>query len=291
MLAHIYYAVTTPSHAFLRYFPYTTSWYRDRKRDAAWKAVDDVLAPHVLDVLLSDDGGDSVGALRSLLEHQPRFRESIESLTADVRVLILAGFETTAHGLAIAMSLLASHPKLAHEIAIEGRAVWDDLHRSGASNLELADALERAPAARHFFLETIRLYPLVHTLAGRCLEDITVQTALGQEYCLAKGTKILFANMVLNRQCENGHVFDPSRWNNPELPFFNTFNTGSHVCPGKPLALLEAHVCLLLVATRFAFSHTSTHDANLEFCNSVVLKPHNLNLTVLERPEGGSLVA
>lgn len=193
----------------------------------------------------------------------------MESLAAEVPVFVLAGFETTAHGLSFAFGLLALHPELADRIAQEGRAVWDklvvDSHDDDVATELIRQALEQAPTARRFFLEMlrVRLYPLVPTLPGKCLQDVTVTTSQGEVYGLPQGTQVLFSNFVLNRQ-QAGEALNPSLWERPpeEQPFTNTFNTGAHICPGKALSLLEARVFLLMAAIQFESVIPREHKEN-----------------------------
>jgi len=86
---------------------------------------------------------------------------------------------------------------------------------------------------------------------------------------------VLFTNFVLIRQ-QAGEALNPSLWEAPpeEQPFTNTFNTGAHVCPGKALSLLEAHVFLLMAATQFEFIIPPEHKENpMDFMDHIMLKP------------------
>jgi cytochrome P450 len=214
----------------------------------------------------------------------------MESLAAEVPVFVLAGFETTAHGLSFAFGLLALHPELADQIAQEGRAVEDKLvvDDDDVATELIRQALEQAPTARRFFLEMlrVRLYPLVPTLPGKCLQDVTVTTSQGEVYGLPQGTQVLFTNFVLNRQ-QAGEALTSSLWERPpeEQPFTNTFNTGAHICPGKALSLLEARVFLLMAAIQFEFIIPREHKENpMDFMDHIMLKPkEGMPLLIRER--------
>lgn len=295
MLETVFQCSTNPLYFVLRYLPWTSCYAMDHKRDAAWKAMDCVMQEEVDKVLREIDHTAMTttlnsrkpgAALVSLLTKEPKFRAGgMESLVADIRVFLLAGFETTAHGLSFAFGLLALHPELAEKIANEGRAIWNKLQSDDAA--EIQQALDQAPTARLFFLETIRLYPLVPTLPGECLENVIVHSSQGEVYGLPKGTKVLFTNMVLNRQ-QGGTEVNPSLWDAPpeQQPFMNTFNTGAHVCPGKALSLLEAHVFFFMAATQFEFVLPSQQNKEqaMEFLDNVMLKPkEGMPLLIRER--------
>lgn len=286
MLEVVFHCAMNPFHFVLRYLPWTKCYAMDRRRDAAWKAVDDIIRPELNQIIQEIDSQPTPkldrmpgSAMASLLSTEPRFRAGgMDSLLADARVFVLAGFETTAHGLSFAFGLLATHPEIANQIAKEGMAVWDLLESDSAD--EIQDALDQAPTARLFFAECIRLYPLVPTLPGAVLEDVTVTTRQGDVYGLPQGTQVLFTNMVLNRQ-EGGDKVNLNRPPEQEQFFNNSFNTGTHVCPGKALSLLEAHIFLLMAAAKFEFFLPPSPDDNdeaetknhMDFMDHVLLKP------------------
>lgn len=301
MLEMAFHCAMKPLHFVLRYLPFTKDYEMVRKRNAAWKAIDDVMEDEIQQVLREMNGEETTmktssprqpgSALVSMLAKEPRFRAGgMESLAAEVPVFVLAGFETTAHGLSFAFGLLALHPELADRIAQEGRAVWDklvvDSHDDDVATELIRQALEQAPTARRFFLETLRLYPLVPTLPGKCLQDVTVTTSQGEVYGLPQGTQVLFTNFVLNRQ-QAGEALTSSLWERPpeEQPFTNTFNTGAHVCPGKALSLLEARVFLLMAAIQFEFIIPREHKENpMDFMDHIMLKPkEGMPLLIRER--------
>jgi cytochrome P450 len=281
MLMH---CAMTPYHAFMRYIPGTSCWNMDRRRDAAWKALDDTVADEVRSVLNELDQPPLTAeqdlrvqrrspgaALPSLCRNETNYSSvGLAALVAEVRVLLLAGFETTAHGLSFAFGHLALHPDIADQIASEGRAMWDTLTNENASSKEIQQALDEAPTAKYLFLETVRLYPLAPTLAGMVKEDLTVTTGSGSCYRLEKKTKVLFMNQVLNRECTDKFTLD--HWKHEPYPFLNTFNTGVHVCPGKNLSLFEAHVFLLMAVTQFTFEHPSA-DKAMESTGHILLQP------------------
>mmetsp|Transcript_7385 Transcript_7385/g.13596 ORF Transcript_7385/g.13596 Transcript_7385/m.13596 type:complete len:209 (-) Transcript_7385:457-1083(-) len=134
MLEMTFHCAMKPLHFVLRYLPFTKDYKMVRKRNA----IEDVMEDEIQQVLREMDGEETTmktssprqpgSALVSMLAKEPRFRAGgMESLAAEVRVFVLAGFETTAHGLSFAFGLLALHPELADQIAQEGRAVWDKL--------------------------------------------------------------------------------------------------------------------------------------------------------------------
>ena len=296
MLETVFECALNPLYFLLRHIPFTECYKMDRKRDSAWGSIDSVVRDEVNTIMNEVDENihtsqrKSGAALVSLLKNEPRFRSGgIEALLADIRVFVLAGFETTSHGLSFAFFLLAMYPEVADKIAHEGETVWDKLHSE--DTIQIQQALDEAPTAKFLFQEAVRLYPLVPTLPGQCLEDVLVTTSKGENYSLPKGTRLLFANIVMNRQ-EGGESLNTSQWDiSPDKqPFMNTFNRGVHICPGKPLSLLEAHVFLIVAATKFQFvlppsehSNNNPSDPMDVMCRAVLTPKDGMPLLIRER--------
>lgn len=77
-----------------------------------------------------------------------------------------------------------------------------------------------------------------------------------------------------------------NRWNSTsiqEQPFMNTFNNGPHACPGKPLSLLEGHIFLLQVASRFQFSFPPGGADRVEYDEQLLLRPKDAMPLVVTR--------
>ena len=174
--------------------------------------------------------------MASLIENEPRFRQGgTETMLAEARVFVQAGFETTAHSLAFAMGMLAERPDLADEIAKQGNAYFTT-KESYYSTDNMKVAIDQDTLVNNFFHEALRLYPLAPALGGECTNDIDIVTKSGDKYCLPKGTSIVFLNYTLQRLVPDPDEIKPERWNaSPkDKPFLHTFQSGAHACPGKP---------------------------------------------------------
>lgn len=296
MISYVLHVLLTPLHFILRYLPFGRCREMQHKKAKAWKALDAVIVDEILLMLREHRGLCDVhpdrkpgSALASLFCNEPRFYESgIDSLVADVRVFMLAGFETTAHGLGFAFGLLAEHPDIGNRIAQEARLASivcsdDDYFLSPEM---LRQALDKTPTARNLFLEAVRLFPLLPTLGGLCTDDINVTTSTNETYGLPKGTNVAFFNVALQRHAKfakgnNPHRVEPDRWkveyddesSLSSQPFLSVFNLGAHACPGKPLSLLEAHVMILMAATRFEFRFADQETKHVDYTQRVFLRP------------------
>ena len=151
--------------------------------------------------------------------------------------LFLAGHDTTAASLALALYELSHRPDLQDRIAAE-------LGAGGGS-----ECLENC------LKEALRLYPAVHLVARTALEDVTLGS-----YQILQGEEVVLPLVVMQRKPElfaRPDDFEPERWTRPEtlatchryahLPF----SAGPRVCTGQALARAELRAITGAVLTRF----------------------------------------
>ena len=232
-------------------------------------------------------------AIASLIAKEPKFRiGGKEVILAEVRNLVVAGFDATAHSLAFAMGMMAERPDLADQMAKQGMDNFYNLPQSEPVNFEtielLKKALYKSVLVKNFFMEALRLYPIAPTLRGECASNIDIFTKDGTHYTLPKGTLTLFLNMQLQRQeILNPNEMFPERWDVPitEQPFLRTLQNGPLRCPGKPLSLLEGHAFLLLIASKFRFEFPAD-VTQVQFEDNGLLRPRDsMPLLVKRRHE------
>jgi cytochrome P450 len=139
-------------------------------------------------------------------------------------------------------------------------------------------------------MEALRLYPLAPALAGECTDDIILHYN-GAKYGLPKGTQCQFLNFVMQRHpdfckgTKGPDEIEPDRWDTTSVenqPFLHTFNNGPHSCPGKPLSLLEGHIFLLQVASRFRFTFPEGIDRVL-YDEQMLLRPKDAMPLIVSR--------
>jgi len=294
MIESLFFLLTNPLYPIARYVPGTAS-YKIRKRLKRSQVIIDRVVASEIDLLLEEyHGTTSVhpdrapgSVIASLISNEPRFRRGgTTSMLAEARVFVQAGFETTAHSLAFAMGMLAERPDLADEIARQGREMFASEAEGGSyyDNLQLVKEAVGGGGGhcgkRHialvgnFFYEALRKYPLAPSLGGECTNDIDIVTRDGTQYTLPRGTFIAFLNYTLQRKVPEPEEIRPERWDaSPEdQPFLHTFQNGPHMCPGKPLSLLEGRVFLLLAAMQFEFAFPEG-VSRVEYKDELLLRP------------------
>mmetsp|Transcript_16920 Transcript_16920/g.25394 ORF Transcript_16920/g.25394 Transcript_16920/m.25394 type:complete len:543 (-) Transcript_16920:103-1731(-) len=281
-----------PFYNVQKYFPGTKASKLEQGKLRAHEIIDSVVAPEIKRLLDEHAGkvpmhpGRKPGSvIATLLEQEPRFVEGgVDSMIAEARVFVQAGFETTAHSLAFALGMLAERKDLAESLAREGKRILGDTATATDTDTSKANdfmyssnvveqGMRDAPIYKNFFLESVRLYPLAPSLGGECRQDIDVKTSDGISYRFPKGASLIFLNVPLQRHVENPEEIRPERWDVPmsQQPFLHTFQNGAHACPGKPLSLLEGQVFLMLIATHFEFDFATGNK--VEFEDNLLLRP------------------
>lgn len=307
MIDSLFVRLTNPLYEVLKYIPMTNAYKTEVKMIAAQKAIDAVVETE-LDLLLEEYNGTKPvhpdrkegSVMASLIANEPKFRVGGKgSMLAEARVFVQAGFETTAHSLAFAMGMMAERPDLADQMGKQGmEALTEDIFQNAQSSFPadsktiqvLKQALEKTILVKNFFMEALRLYPLAPALGGECTSNIDIVTKDGIQYTLPKGTATLFLNIPLQRRQEisNPNDISPDRWDAPitQQPFLHTFQNGPHKCPGKPLSLLEGHIFLLLIASKFRFEFPEDGVTKVQFEDNGLLRPKDsMPLVVKKRHE------
>ena len=107
-----------------------------------------------------------------------------------------------------------------------------------------------------------------------------------KKYTLSNGTATLFLNVPLQRvHLSKPNKIIPDRWNTDharDQPFLHTFQNGPHICPGKPLSLLEGRVFLLLIVMLFEFDFNEG-TSKVEFEDSGLLRPKDGMLLIVKK--------
>ncbi|AJQ89696.1 cytochrome P450 [Xanthomonas oryzae pv. oryzicola] len=165
-------------------------------------------------------------------------------LVANIRLLLLAGHDTTASTMAWMVIELARQPML-------WEALVDESQRMGAVPTQPAD-LAACPVAEALFRETLRMHPATTLLPRRAVQDLQ----LGQQRIPA-GTHLCIPLLHFSSSPllhEAPEQFRLARWlqrSEPIRPLdMLQFGTGAHVCIGYHLVWLElVQFCIALALT------------------------------------------
>jgi cytochrome P450 len=161
------------------------------------------------------------------------------------KTLLLAGYETTALGLAWALYLLSRNA--------EAAARWhEEVDGVLLGRLPSSADLRKLPWTAQIAHETLRLYPPLYTTARQCTEDDEIGG-----HAIRKGCAVLISIYGIHRSSvwgETPEAFLPERfapaagW--PKRAFL-PFSNGKHICLGNNFAMTEMIVVLAMIGQRY----------------------------------------
>ncbi|KAJ7506043.1 cytochrome P450 [Mycena galericulata] len=215
------------------------------------------------------EGDTDKSVIGLLVKSASTERISQEEVSAQINVLLLAGYETTAISLTWALIELSRNPaiqaKLRDELLqVGGEPTWEEL----SNGLPFLDALT---------CEILRFHPPLNELQRTAAEDdilpltAPLETASGASVdgvFVRKGTSIVVPIRAINRAAEfwgpDAKTFNPARWLNSsgdvqraqEIQGYRhllTFSDGARMCLGKGFALAEFKAVLSVLVRNYTF--------------------------------------
>lgn len=219
------------------------------------------------------DRGDMLSMLLLAIDTEGDGGRMTDAQVADeITTLFVAGYDTTASGLAWTWYLLAQHPDAAQEAAAEAERVLGD-------RAARAEDYERLSFIRQVIHESLRLYPPAWMLMLR--EAIEDTELMG--YAVPRKSWVYLVPWATHRS-ERWYAdplrFDPRRFASerleeiPDHAYF-PFGLGGHRCIGERLALMEMTLIVATMLRRFRLALTPGQGP-------VEVEPH----TAI-RPRGG----
>jgi len=206
-------------------------------------------------------------------------------LTGDVRLIVLAGTETTASALTYLFYFLAANPD-------KQELLRNELHSlvQNGEDFDIRD-LQDASYLNGVINETLRLWPPV--LSG--IQYVTPPEGINIGNTFIPGNVTVFSPAYTVHRLKSCFVrpdeFIPERWSlKPELIINKTgyapFSLGRASCIGKQLALLELRITVALLVTKFdvAFPPDSNKNTIIEdVTDHFAHTPGNLKLVFTPR--------
>ncbi|KAI9456893.1 cytochrome P450 [Boletus coccyginus] len=221
------------------------------------------------------------------------FHMTKEEVVAQIKMLLVAGYETTAISLSWALLELSRNPdvqtRLRNELLEHGTDPTYD---------QLSNGLPYLDAVIH---EILRIHPPIVEVTRVAIEhDVIplsepVRTKSGEmvdSLTIAKGTLVTVPMESMNRSAtiwgEDARVFRPSRWlenahgengitaKAKEIQGHRhllTFVDGPRACLGKNFALTEFKVVLSVLVKNFVFELRDGVDSKIEIGRGMLLRP------------------
>ena len=189
----------------------------------------------------------------------------VQQLIDEIKILFIAGHETTANALTFTLQLLGNHPEVQQKMLNEFLAIESETD-------DVVEQLQKMTYTNAVINESMRLYPPAW-ITDR--ENITDDTLLG--YRIKKETLIGVSFYALHRNpkyWENPDAFNPERFLGAQKKesqrYFYPFGAGPRMCIGSGFAIYE--MCLTLSCIVKIFEVVSVNK-NIEVNPLITLKP------------------
>ncbi|KIK89943.1 hypothetical protein PAXRUDRAFT_685575 [Paxillus rubicundulus Ve08.2h10] len=240
---------------------------------------------------IADDKGDHsiIGLLIKGESKDAELHLSHEEIMAQMKVLLLAGYETTSVSLTWALNQLARNPavqtKLREELLL---VAGDPTYEQLTSGLPYLDAVVH---------ETLRMHPPLQEFTRVAAEDDViplsqpVRTKSGKvvdHISVAKGTLITISVACINRSAAiwgpDAKVWRPERWLEEDgIPkkaqevqghrHLLTFVDGPRTCLGKGFSVTELKTVLSVLVKNYEFGLRDGVETKLEIGRGILPRP------------------
>ncbi len=183
----------------------------------------------------------------------------------EVLSFVLAGHDTTAHGLAWALHNLSLHP------AIQ-RKVEDEVAQVLGNKTPNMESIKKLTYTRQVFDEVLRLYPPVWTMSREAISGDQIPLDDGTRLNVPAGAAVMMCHYAVHRRetyWPNPEAFDPDRFSaaametRPKYAWF-PFGGGPRMCLGFRFAQVESVLALAMITQRYKFSLLSGQQVKPE---------------------------
>jgi cytochrome P450 len=236
-----------------------------------------------------DEEKSIIGLLIKSESQDAELRMSKEEVVAQMKVVLLAGYETTSISLTWALIELSRHPYVQTSLREELLAFGaDPTYDQLKANLPYLDAVVH---------EILRLHPPVGEFTRLAAADDVIP--LSEPVCtesgemtdsvsIAKGTLITIPGAAINRSLAiwgpDAKEFKPDRWLTEDgiggkakevqgHRHLLTFVDGPRTCLGKDFAVTEFKTVLLVLVKNFVFEMRDGPDTPVEVARGLLPRP------------------
>ncbi len=260
--------------------PYKAFWFRisgqiKKHQDLALET--DAIIREII-VARTQSGEKQNDLLDMLLE--TRYEDTGEAMSTqqlidEIKILFIAGHETTANALTFILHLLGNHPEIQQKVFKEQLVI-------AAETEDLTEQLQKMTYTNAVINEAMRLFPPAWITDRENIED---DTLLG--YHIKKGTLIGVSFYELHRNpkyWENPETFDPERFlgerKKESYPYFYPFGAGPRMCIGMGFAMYEMGLALAYLIKKY---EVISHNKTIEVNPLITLKPVGASVTFCRR--------
>ena len=200
---------------------------------------------------------------------------STQQLIDEIKILFIAGHETTANALTFTLHLLGNNPQIQQKI-------YDELIAIELETDDVVEQLQKMTYTIAVLNESMRLYPPVWIIDR---ENITDDMLLG--YNIKKGTLIGVSFYELHRNpkyWDDPEAFNPDRFlgnqRKQSLQYFYPFGAGPRMCIGVGFAMYEMCLTLAYIIKKY---RVSNHNQSIKVNPMITLKPVGAEVTFSKR--------
>jgi cytochrome P450 len=200
---------------------------------------------------------------------------SKEQLIDEIKILFIAGHETTANALTFTLHLLATHPEIQQKVLDEITAIENE-------TTDVVEQLQKMTYTNAVINESLRLYPPAWITDRENVEDDSLL-----DYNIRKGTLIGISFYELHRNpkyWENPEDFIPERFlgeqKKKSMQYFYPFGAGPRMCIGMGFAMYEMALSLAYVVKKYK---VKTENRKIQFNPLVTLKPVGIKVSFNKR--------
>ncbi|KAF9529748.1 cytochrome P450 [Crepidotus variabilis] len=251
-----------------------------RKTSAVASKVAQRLIDEKAEALISGKGNRDVMSLlvQANVSENEKTRMSNDEMIAQMRTLLLAGYETTATSLNWILLEIARHEKVQTRLRQEIHEKEGEIRARGDAEFTAAD-FDSMPYLTAVLKEGLRYHPAAYSTYREAAKDdilplhTPITTRSGKiitEIPVPKGTKVVTSINGYNRHKAvfgpDSHVFDPDRWLTPgrvekaaSVGVYGnllSFAAGVRACIGWRFAVLELQAFIVELVGQFEISLT-----------------------------------
>ncbi|MGV3697086.1 cytochrome P450 [Flavobacterium sp.] len=198
-----------------------------------------------------------------------------QQLIDEIKILFIAGHETSANALTFTLHLLGNHPDIQQK-------VLDEITEIESQTDDIVEQLQKMPYINAVINESMRLYPPAWITDRENIDD---DEFLG--YKIKTGTLIGVSFFELHRNpkyWENPTEFNPERFlgdrKKESFKYFYPFGAGPRMCIGLGFAMYEMCLAISYIVKKY---RVIAHKKEIEFNPLVTLKPLGATVTFSKR--------
>ena len=200
---------------------------------------------------------------------------SMQQLIDEIKILFIAGHETTANAMTFTLHLLGNHPEIQQKIL-------DELIEIESQTDDIIEQLQKLTFANAVINESMRLYPPAWITDRENIED---DELLG--YHIKEKTLIGVSFYELHRNpkyWENPEEFNPERFLSEQkkksYKYFYPFGAGPRMCIGLGFAMYEMSLTLSYIVKKYKITSAKK---DIQMNPLITLKPVGAAVTFSKR--------